>query len=145
MLYLVVMPAGFSVTRVLLQDLLPLPQHTLHSRVMRQPYLDVATHDHLSRIIKQDERQAGMADRSPREESLSLVQLDRHNLKSSRSSRRNTSRPSMRSSLTRYSVSRADDAESLTPQHHRPAPISDLQGDFRWCHQEAATRLTGHK
>ena len=70
---LVAMPARFSVGGISLQNLLPLPQHALHGLVMCQPRLDVATHDDLSRVIKQDERQAGIADALPDEESANLV------------------------------------------------------------------------
>ena len=42
-------------------------------------HLDVAAHNHLSRVVEEDERQAGMAT-APGEEIPGLVQLDRHHL-----------------------------------------------------------------
>jgi len=78
--HLAVLPTRFSVGGILFQDLLPLTQHPLHQRVAGQPDLDATAHDYLSRVIKQDERQAGMADGLPGKESAGLVQLDRHYL-----------------------------------------------------------------
>jgi hypothetical protein len=77
---LVVLAARLGVAGIFGEDLLPPVAYAFHEHIAGQLYLDVAAHDHLGRVVKEDERQAGMADRSPDEEFPGLVELDRHHL-----------------------------------------------------------------
>ena len=80
LLHLVVVAARSGVAGVAGQDLVPAVAYALQEHVAGQFHLGVAAHDHLGCVVQEDERQAGVADRSPVEEVPGLIQLDRRHL-----------------------------------------------------------------